>query len=110
MAKKPAAKVTKGGKVQESQQRRLGRRVILKEKQKENEKDNGEEGEGEEMFTDDEVIHTVTSRNLKTHQQLLDAKLCSVKEIDKGPLPNSLQMRSRACGRSLRGRTQMAGS
>ena len=25
----------------------------------------------------------MTSKNLKTHQQLLDAKLCSAKEIDK---------------------------
>ena len=43
-----------------------------------------EEGEEEEVFSDDEVVNPkVTAKNLKTHQQLLDAKLCSAKEVDK---------------------------
>ena len=36
-------------------------------------------GRRKNMFTDDEVVHTVTTKNL----QLLEAKLCSAKEIDK---------------------------
>ena len=82
VAKKPAAKVTKVAKFKKPAAQ-TGKKGILKGKQKEVEKDNGEEGEEEEMLTDDEVVHTVTSKNLKTHQQLLDAKLCSAKEIDK---------------------------
>lgn len=43
-----------------------------------------EEGEEEEVFSDDEVVNPkATAKNLKTHQQLLAAKLCSAKEIDK---------------------------
>lgn len=43
-----------------------------------------EEGEEEDVFSDDEVVNPkVTAKNLKTHQQLLAAKLCSAKEIDK---------------------------
>ena len=81
VAKKPAAKVTKVAKFKKPAAQ-TGKKGILKGKQKEVEKDNGEEGEEEEMLTDDEVVHTVTSKNLKTHQQLLDAKLCSAKEIN----------------------------
>ena len=82
VTKKPAAKVTKVTKFKKPAAQ-TGKKGILKKQQKEIEKDNGEEGEEEEIFTEDEVVHTVTAKNLKTHQQLLDAKLCSAKEIDK---------------------------
>ena len=57
VAKKPAAKVTKVAKFKKPAAQ-TGKKGILKEKKKEVEKDNGEEGEEEEMLTDDEVVHT----------------------------------------------------
>ena len=53
-----------------------------------------EEGEEEEVFSEDQVVDPkLTAKNVKTHQQLLSAKLCSAAEIDKaiGKLPQKEQ-------------------
>ena len=53
-----------------------------------------EEGEEEEVFSEDQVVDPkLTAKNVKTHQQLLSAKLCSAAEIDKaiGKLPQNEQ-------------------
>ena len=61
----------------------------------------GEEGEEEEVFSEDQVVDPkLTAKNVKTHQQLLSAKLSSAAEIDKaiGKLPQNEQQ---FCGRRL---------
>ena len=53
-----------------------------------------EEGEEEEVFSEDQVVDPkLTAKNVKTHQQLLSSKLCSAAEIDKaiGKLPQKEQ-------------------
>ena len=50
--------------------------------------------EEEEVFSEDQVVDPkLTAKNVKTHQQLLSAKLCSAAEIDKaiGKLPQNEQ-------------------
>ena len=99
--KKPAAQTKGKKKVMQKPKARPG---ILKkpgkaaEDTKEEEKENVdmEEGEEEEVKTDDDTLMSgkLSMRNLKTHQQLLDAKLCSANEVEKAM--------SSCSGRSLR--------
>lgn len=99
--KKPAAQTKCKEKVMKKPEARPG---ILKkpgkaEDTKEEEKDNVymEEGEEEEeVKTDDGTLMSgrLSLGNLKTHQQFLDAKLCSANEVEKAM--------SSCSGRSLR--------